>query len=1493
MRNFLNYDWNKEEENINMMKSNTSEGGILPPLSCTSSSCSNSQEEDSSDEDTQKICFNMDELTSRGGEKYLSLLSAADFKIIKGEKSDRSCFQSMEEIKSYPLEEGMDETKPTYAVDSKQVRRLLTFEHDSSFCFIKYKPYHEFNEEKRIKIKKYKEKEKKKQKKKIDIRFMPLYISIVGGLDVFLFKYYQHICDTYVNSYFYLNTYYFEKYVRTKYGEKKHSEQHLIHDPFYYHYLFFNKFGCHDSARAVQGARVGPHAYVKFFNRRGGKEANMVSSCVMGAQHMDAARMHLADISHMRMKEEVVPEDVATEEVVPEDVATEEVATEEVAPEELTREKVPHEVGNKIRSVVDKRSKQSSNEVVRKTSKGSSDEKKKKKKKITNEPHNCENDITEKKDHQCKQFEQNFFYAENELSTDEGEEDRVPKEPKEIHIFKRHLFILEYLKGYFSFSIFTRMENMISDMFENYLLNLPYVNRYVLASSGGGGGADEGVAGDGSVADVEYQVLPAKGAVRGANHFTSSQCFAPDNASYHALVRECFLGAGGVQLSMTVVNVEYWKFEDMKEEDPLMKKLMPDTLSAYFHTINKIYQKKNTDKQLVFLFNLCSLDLTVDDHLFTLSLTEGLVYLFLNTLEMRTMDLYKENLQSEQFDTSKGMYNFDFIFISSTYKSRESKTIHIIVNERIVLYDFHLVKKSEEVSTCKGRKSSRVAAPRGAVTTLRERVPSKEEARTKASSLMETYRLQSDVQQIDVRQRDSHQRDAHQRDAHQRDAHQRDAHQRDAHQRDAHQGRGESITQTDDKHCVNESAEGDALLELEQSHIKKRTNGTGSESILRAAQAATTLSPPKGDTQKEGQNKICDMVDVKTKHMDGNTHAADLRRDLQNAQLVEPVTRKNISTENVYYNLNFLKEYQENEIKKFRSKKMLDDVDVKLFFTEEYLIKKTNLPDRFVRETLKKLARRKLLQRNTFKVMNKRNNKTTQFIVYTTSELDAVGDTDVCERRVKEEEVESWEKVPEGGVAGGCSPLLQLRDTGEMRTAQGEQLENDKEPQPQVRLPRRQGGTTRPAARQRSEQLTRQRSSRQRANTPDPTPKTDRRRKLPIAPSDLSAQNSDEGKLQLAKKQKCARGKSARGEAAAPQESPQPQSASSPPSVSSPPSALPPTSASSPPSAPLPTPSPPVVKIKTEGATTASREPVAGEATSNGQIKKEKDTRPVSSSVVKLETSSMASCMNNALGTCGPNEEIAKRESAAAFIANDTCAATTTSSGVKKESSRGGGSTVQGPGAESSTGRRRRAGARSGNRGRTCKGGQEKAPDMNHPDDKKKRTRGKRGNKYAKEKRVANNLVSYLSESKGSSDGTVKDHSGVKQGEATNPAGSSFNCSSSMNEPVDFFLDDVVTDNDEEKEIKKRKTFDNLNLEEPYEFYQNHILKITTDRMNKMKAEPGRNTSTPLFLIVSSLNRILTEKGMSNLSQPSVLAILNMMMKKNKVVRVGGNWQPT
>lgn len=115
----------------------------------------------------------------------------------------------------------------------------------------------------------------------------------------------------------------------------------------------------------------------------------------------------------------------------------------------------------------------------------------------------------------------------------------------------------------------------------------------------------------------------------------------------------------------------------------------------------------------------------------------------------------------------------------------------------------------------------------------------------------------------------------------------------------------------------------------------------------------------------------------------------------------------------------------------------------------------------------------------------------------------------------------------------------------------------------------------------------------------------------------------------------------------------------------------------------------------------------------------------------------------------------------------------------------------------------------------------------------------------------------------------------------------------SSDEPIDYFLDDVVTDNEEDKEMKKRRTFDNLNLDESYEFYENEILRITKERMNKMKSEPGRNISTPLFLIVNNLNKTLTEKKLKNISQQSVLVILNIMLKKNKIARTGGNWQPT
>ncbi|CAA9989346.1 conserved Plasmodium protein, unknown function [Plasmodium knowlesi strain H] len=1470
MRSILKGDWRNKDEDTIRFEENMSDGST--PLSCTSSSYSKFQE-NSSEEDRQKICFYMDELNSRGGEKYLSLLSAPDFKLLKGVNRN-NIFQSIEDIKRYPLEEEMEEVRGRYGVYNKEMHRLLTFPNDSSFCFIKYKPNYEFNENRRVKINKYNEKEKKRKKKKIDIMFMPLYISIAGGLDVFLFKYYQHICNTYVNPYFYMNTYYFERYIRKRYRGKRHSEQYLIHDPFYYHYLFCNKFGCHDSAKALRGARVGPHAYVKFFNHKGGGEAKMVSTDVLNS----------SDIAHVRIKEDVVREEA------PSGVGSH---------VELTNEKVARATDKKKRldSVVDKRSKQTSNEV-RKTSKISSTEKKKNK--IANEEeYNCGKHITQKES-EWKKCKQNFFYAENELSTDD-EEGIAPKEPKDIHIFKRHLFILDYLKGYFSFSIFTRMENMIGDMFENYLLNMPYVNKYVLVKS------DSGCRGN-----VEYEVLLPKGAVvpmvNGVvsaltpggiplpeRHFTSSRPFPPDNATYHDLVGECFVHGSGVQLSMTVVNVEYWKFEDMKEEDTIVKKLIPENLYAYFNVVNKIYQKKNADKHLVFLFNLCYLDLCVNDYFFTVNLAEGLVYLFLTTLEVRTVDLYKDNLQSDHFDTNNCMYNFDFLFISSTYKSVESRTIHIIVNERMVLYDFHLIKNAEEISSSKSRKNFRVNPPQKEAT-FRGQMQKREGAPRKVS-LTESHHLQRSLQ---------------------------------------NKG-GESIIEKD-KEFVGELTKKVTLPKFEESYMQEKKNE--SENVHMDMSEVKSLSSPQGDTEKEDRNKMCGELSGGRKHSDGDTNPTNTGKSRQNnSQEVETIKKKNISTENVYYNLTFLKEYQENEIRKLKSKKVLDDVDVKFFFTEEYLIQKSNLPDRFIRETLKKLTRMKLLQRNTFKVMNKRNNKSTQFVVYTTSELDDVDEMDVCERRVKDEEVmEPWEKVPERDKEGSTF-LHQFGEVGEVgdageRRAPGEEPERDQEGEPEVGLRRRQGGT-RHATRERSEEVTRQRSIPERANTPDPTPRSDRRRKLPIGPSDLCGQNTEEGKLQLAKKQKCGKGKSATGGENAPLGPPPPSSSIAPAPSSSiapaPSSSIAPAPSSSiapaPSSSIAPAPSSSIVppssssiapalsspstcvgKIKTERVTKASQKRLAGKVSSNGKTKKEKGTPIVSSSVVKFETSSMASLMNNSLGTCAPNEDIVKRESVAsaenitsgannanADIANaDNANADNTNSGCV--------STMQGEKADTYSGRHTRPGARSGNRNRTCKGGQEKgsaegndhekAPRVNDSDNKK-RTNRKRVVKVVKEESVVNSIVSYLSERKGNNDGTVKDHSVVKQGEATNPAGNSSKCSSSMNEPMDFFLDEVLTDNDEENEIKKRRTFDNLNLEETYEFYENHILKITTDRMNRMKAEPGRNTSTPLFLIVSSLNKILTERKMNLLSQPTVLAILNIMMKKNKVVRVGGNWQPT
>lgn len=159
------------------------------------------------------ICFCINNLNGNNSENFLSLLSNADIRNVQ--KNDEKMLYVQNEEYLYRhnnkyynndiYKNRMGNKKDEYKIYS----RLLKMPHDNSCCLIKYKAHYEFDDNRKNKVKKEREKERKQRE--TQIMCLPLYISIVGGLDIFLYNYYNYICNMYINPYFYINTYYFEK----------------------------------------------------------------------------------------------------------------------------------------------------------------------------------------------------------------------------------------------------------------------------------------------------------------------------------------------------------------------------------------------------------------------------------------------------------------------------------------------------------------------------------------------------------------------------------------------------------------------------------------------------------------------------------------------------------------------------------------------------------------------------------------------------------------------------------------------------------------------------------------------------------------------------------------------------------------------------------------------------------------------------------------------------------------------------------------------------------------------------------------------------------------------------------------------------------------------------------------------------------------------------------------------------------------------------------
>ncbi|SCM12787.1 conserved Plasmodium protein, unknown function [Plasmodium chabaudi adami] len=1327
----------KEGKQINMLNVNKHNYGLLyynkrrdkyessdtPSNQCTSDSSSDYSTNSSNNKD--KFVFDMEDINIDNSGKLLSRLSTVDIKGIKQNEEIKYY-----ETNEYPLYDNINKDKnndpinghnnydshsssdETVCNNNKKNNYFYNFlnsnNNDNSFCFIKYKSYHEFNNRKRRKIKKYKIKEKHEKINKTAVMYMPLYISIVGGLDFFLYKYYNYICETYINPYFYINTYYFEKYIRKRYKNLRKEDNYLVYDFYYYNYMFLNKFSTFDSFNSIKGKKVEINKYIKFFNFKPKGNQNESLICMRSemcnnyiptwgsVKNENMSNSYYGEGKEFNILATSEKKNPSTNKIVHIDESEEERNTHiRNVPINVNTENGREQISKYVSSYnINK------NDNI----------------KFYPDLSQINNNL--------EFVDDNFFYTENRLSSDDEEYRGRRTDINDIHIFKRNLFIIEYFENYFNFSLLIRMKNILLDMYENYNLNLPYVNKYILINEQNSISKDpysdinsmlpnfsnnkskyyKDVCPEWNFVKLNSSKLSKIKEVNYNNNSNSLNIIEnQSDSNYNNALQEFFYGTP-IQISMTILNPEYWKFEALKE-DQALKHIMPECVQKYLNIINNIYQKYNVDKYLIFLYDLCYIDLNINDYMYTFKLPDGLFFLFLSNTENHAIDMYKNTLffNNTKKDNGNIKYNYDYIFISSNYKHKENKTLHIIINDNIILYDFHIIQNHQSFSAPTKKKRDKLQT-------------GQEWETTEGAETTET--ITKDCQLIKLE--------------------------------------GEKDTEKNEHMLLNMS--GNTILK--ETKIIEIKNGEKDK-------------PDEYSITGEEQNKngaFANEIKIEKINKRYNSKDEDIKCDNINSSVRNKMLffknkntiNKQISRENIYYNLNFLKEFQEKEIEKIKNIQNINDIYIRMFFTEEYLVQNTQFSEKYIKEMLKKLTRDKFIQKNTFKVMNKKNNKTTQFTVYCILDFD----TNMDENKIKNKS-EPNEK---------CLEMETQSQTWNPNTFNNQLQTKDSN-----------------------------------NNYPHYIGEGDENGNSIIIDTKQMNNNTlcSFSSNTINMKENC------------------------------------------------------IIEKRQLVSLFDSNEYLNNFIPS--QSRKNIYTEKVCENKIDIH--------NVNENSCGEDEKINEGVDLRNVYnkqMNKNC-----SSIFNMHSNRSESSDYFINGKIKGSKEKEQINSLNLKIGKIVK---------NNEKIKKNKKNINKLNKLSKlsndQNILVNSLVPYISRSS-----TDKDKIGIDNDLILGNT-------NGINEPVDYFLDDVATDDDDEKKIKRRKTFDNLNLDGSYEFYENEILRITKDRMNKMMSEPGKNISTPLFLIVNNLNKTLKEMKLKSASQPEVLTILNIMLKKNKIVRVGGNWQP-
>ncbi|CRG94991.1 conserved Plasmodium protein, unknown function [Plasmodium gallinaceum] len=1319
----------------------------------SSSSNYNSSSIDNKD-NKKKLFFNISDINNQNCDKFLSLLSNSDIKNFNKNKDDNS--------------DENDEYDYLYNTQSEEVnsnnkdyKKFVNFNYDNSFCFIKYKPYHEFNYKSNIKKRKMREIEKKKLSKQ-EIMFIPLYISIVGGVDIFLNKFNNYICDIYMNPYFYINTFYFEKYIRKQYGKNKNYDNYLIYDYYYYNYIFCNKFSSYYSYKAIKNKKIKANTYIKFFNHNVVAMLSNTANSNKGDFYLNKnekikensykefaknnkynnKKSNSIKLDQIIMKKEVEEEDEEEEE---EDTIIQNMKKKETKKNEFN-------INNNAKSNFNK----SNNMKLHNYEKEINNENNKNFQTVNNLKKEFHHLNTYKNHNHffSEQHEENFFYTDNNLSTDDEEYRINKKDINDIYILKRDLFIIDYLQNYFNFSILTRMKNIIEDMFHNYNLNLPYINKYIKIND-----KEENCMYDENIKNEKKKKEDEKRKEKNTyrnyeenelelydDNFNLSKKDSSKNIFYNSLIKEEFVSKE-IQISITVLNLEYWKLENLKEDDQIVNKLIPDSVQTYFDSINDIYQKKNRNKYLIFIYDMCYIDLNINNFIYTLKLSEGLLFLFLSNLENHTIDIYKNNLLYNDMKTNSNIYNYEYMFISSNYNHKDNKTIHMIVNDNIILYDFHIIKNSKNLYNSKKKKYiKKESFDEVVIKKEREKQEKKNNNNyvnhnnKKGNNIVLNYETKSGENNLK-----------------------------------------EEITNLSEHYSLN---------------FTYNMNDKNNNSIknIEIEEKHDVLEKIQNTKLKKNEHLNEDIKEEKSFYdTSKNTFSNSNQNNINSLN-------KQISKENFYYKLNFLKEIEEREIEKIAINKNINDVYVKLLFTEEYLIQKTNISEKFIKETLKKLTRKNFLQKSTLKIMNKKNNKTMQFNVYCIANFDNLSDDENKNEQMNkpipfvksENELENKTYISSSKNSEGNLFLEDKQKLNKNKIVNSTRINNKEYLLNENNVVESYKNKTQ------SNNIIEQNY---------------------IHTSEFNAKKKEKNNNEIHMNR--------------------------------------------------------LINDRMHNFFSSyicnnSKDNNRNNENNNNNIDDSYDNNKNNNNVDNIKNNSINNNNNNNSNSNNNNN------------GNDN-----SSNNNNKDNK------------DNSNDKNNNDNYNSNHNCYLNYSNYIVDNDIINNTEKKKKInriskKNKRINKNVKEKINVNNLLLYINNSINNKNNVNKE-SLVNEDEKLNEKNINFNFSSNIsniNEPVDYFLDNVVTESDEEKEIKRRRTFDDLNLDESYEFYEKEILRITTDRMNKMKTEPGKNISTPLFLILNGLNKTLTEKKLKKITQQNVLAILNIMLKKNIITRVGGNWQP-